>query len=333
MAKPENHGALGAIYIALIIGLLAGCGGSSSDNNIMESLTGSPLLGCADTDSCSSNPILTIDEDRPAQAYIPADYNIATTYPLIIVLHGRGATGPIQALYFDLLDRVDAQQFVLIAPDGTLDIEDRRSWNATPACCAFTPETQAVDDVAYIRGLIEKAAATYSIDPARIGLIGHSNGGFLSLRMACEVSELVTSVVSLAGSTFEDASSCAPATNPVNVLTLHGTQDDTIAYEGGEIFAEIEGIGGVYPGALETIDRYAALAQCTASNTEEGKLDVISSVPGSETDVLSYTGCVDGVDIELWTLQGGSHVPFPWQADALDSMVRWLTDHARETWQ
>ncbi|MEM8561114.1 MAG: alpha/beta hydrolase-fold protein [Pseudomonadota bacterium] len=299
----------------------------------MESLTGSPLLGCTDTGSCTSNPPLTIDETRPAQAYIPTDYDAATSYPLIIVLHGRGATGAIQAFYFGLLERVDRQQFVLIAPDGTLDVSGRRVWNATSACCAFTPETQAVDDVAYIRGLIEQAAATYNIDPARIGLIGHSNGGFMSLRMACEVSELVTSVVSLAGSTFADASSCAPATNPVSVLALHGTDDDTILFDGGEILPGVENAGGKYPGAIETISRYAELAQCSGSSTDRENLDVIASIPGREADILSYTGCVDGVDVELWTLQNGSHVPGPWQPDALDSMVRWLTDHARASWQ
>ena len=36
--------------------------------------------------------------------------------------------------------------------------------------------------MAYIRKLIETAALTYSIDTSRIGLIGHSNGGAMTLR-------------------------------------------------------------------------------------------------------------------------------------------------------
>lgn len=76
--------------------------------------------------------------------------------------------------------------------------------------------------------LFAVTACSNSIDPRRIGLVGHSNGGFMALRMACEASDLVTAVVSLAGSTWKEDSSCAPATFPVNVLTLHGDNDDTI---------------------------------------------------------------------------------------------------------
>lgn len=92
------------------------------------------------------------------------------------------------------------------------------------------------------------------------GLIGRSNGGFIALRMACEASDLVTSVVSLAGSTFDDDSSCAPATHPVNVLALHGDADARILYDGGEKRPVL------YPAAKETIRRFAAAAGCDINN-------------------------------------------------------------------
>ena len=191
---------------------------------------------------------------------IPADYDVNTRYPLVVVLHGRGANGFIQSRYFGLIDRVDSKQFILVRPDGIISSEGLRIWNATPECCATTPEEASVDDVAYISGLIEEAAATYSIDTGRIGLIGHSNGGFMSFTMACEVSELVTSVVSLAGSTFPDVDSCKPANRRVSVLAVHGTADDTVPYEGAF---------GI-PGALKTAERYAMLAGCDTGSPQAG---------------------------------------------------------------
>ena len=313
---------------------LAACS-DSSGGNAMSALAGSPLMGCADIGSCASNPPLQVDAERPAQVHIPADYNTSTRYPLVILLHGFGVNGAIQAAYMGLVDRVESQQFVLVAPDGTENAAGARFWNATEACCAFSPEDKTVDDVAYIRGLIEKAAATYSIDPARVGLIGHSNGGFMSLRMACEVSELVTSVVSLAGSTFAEASSCAPAINPVSVLTLHGTRDDTILYDGLNTGSDEDGDDGgrIYPSAPETIRRFAALAECAPSPVMQAELEVLPTVPGPETDVFVYGDCAPGVDVEFWSMVDGPHIPLPWEQAALDRMVDWVITHSRVEWR
>ena len=50
------------------------------------------LSGCADTQSCASNPTLAIDDARPAEVSIPSDYNTETLYPLVILLHGLAPT-------------------------------------------------------------------------------------------------------------------------------------------------------------------------------------------------------------------------------------------------
>lgn len=305
--------------------LLGACSDSNNSNfaqDVAPPTTG--LTGCADTDSCFSNPELQIGGDRLAQVQIPSNYTTTTRYPLLILLHGLGATGATQSAYLGLNTRVDTKQYVLVTPDGTENSSGTRFWNATPACCAFSDEDRQVDDVTYIRGLIEEAAATYSIDASRIGLFGHSNGGFMALRMACESSDLVVSVVSLAGSTFEDDASCAPATNPVSVLTMHGLQDETIPYAGG-----VFGDGNSFPGALETTRRFAAHADCNSTPAMAPNLDVLGGVVGNETEVLEYTDCADGSDVTLWSLVDGPHIPFPWVDSATDQMVDWIIDHPR----
>lgn len=315
--------AITGIGLACLLSLAA-CGGGGGDGfNLVTNSGPNPLTGCADTDSCASNPDLLIGGERPAQAQIPSNYTTTTRYPLLILLHGFGATGALQSGYLGLNQRVDSKQYILVYPDGTENRNGSRFWNATPACCAFTEEDRMIDDVAYIRGLIEEAAATYSIDPQRIGLVGHSNGGFLALRMACEASDLITSVVSLAGSTFEDDASCVPATNTVSVLTMHGVDDETIFYE-GRVF---DNTG--YPGALETTRRFAAHAGCSSTPVSAGNLDVLGAVAGAETEVLEYTNCADDADVTHWKMVDGIHIPFPWVDSALDMMVDWIIDHRR----
>jgi polyhydroxybutyrate depolymerase len=302
-----------SFLLAVLLALAVGC---SDGNN-----GGAPRLSsCADTGDCAPNPPLVIGGDRPSEVSIPADYDVNTRYPLVVVLHGRGASGLIQSLYFGLIDRVESKQFVLVRPDGTVSSEGRRIWNATPECCATTPEEAEIDDVAYISSLIEEAAATYSIDTSRIGLIGHSNGGFMSLTMVCEASELVTAVVSLAGSTFTDAESCRPAARRVSVLAVHGTADDTVPYEGS----------GSIPGAMETAERFAMLAGCDTGNPQAGEnIDLVGNIDGAETSTVAWPGCLRNTEVELWTIVDGPHIPGPWVQDGLDRFVDWLLDHPR----
>jgi len=312
--------------IAVVVCFLVGC--SDAADSIGESPSPDKALsGCADTSTCASNPPLVLGEDRPAQVMIPSNYTPSTRYPLVIVLHGYSANGIVQAVYLGLDSRVDSRQYVLVSPNGTANANGDRFWNAAPACCAKRASVEdgsggdysQIDDVAYIRGLIEEAAATYSIDTGRIGLIGHSNGGYMTLRMVCEASEYITSAVSIAGSTFENASSCSPATHPVSVLALHGDMDDSVLYEGGLKFGE------PYPGAQETIERFASLSGCDSGNpTVTGQLDIVESIPGPETNALAFPDCAENTRVELWTMVGGPHIPVPWVESALDSFVDWL---------
>ena len=310
------------LLIALMtVATLAACS-DGSDSNVINTDPTFRLSGCADDGSCASNPTLTIGGDRPAMVRIPADYDINTRYPLVMVLHGRGVDGLIQSLYMGLFERVETHQFVLIYPDG-LSINDRKQWRFTPTCCE-TPAEEAdqISDVGYLTGLIEEAAATYSIDVGRIGLIGHSSGGFMSLTMACEASHLVTSLVNLAGSTFVDLEKCLPATERVSVLTVHGDLDDTVFFDGVE---------GAYLSAPAVADRYAVLAGCDTNNpASKPDFDLVGNIEGAETSRTNWPGCLDGTEVEFWKMNGGPHIPGPWVQEGLDAFVEWLLDHRRE---
>lgn len=304
--------------LAALALLTLGACSDGSDSFDVERL----LSGCADTNSCAANPALEIGGERPSTVYIPSDYDPATRYPLVVLLHGFGASGFVQSLYMDMDGSVDEKQWVLVTPDGTENAQGSRFWNATPSCCAFSEEDQMVDDVAYIRGLIEEAAATYSIDTSRVALIGHSNGGFMSLRLACEASDYVTTVLSLAGSTWAEAESCAPATYPVSVLALHGTDDETIPYEGSESRG--------FPGAPETAERFAVLAGCDPEvTTRLEDVDMDGAIAGAETERIRYENCVRGATVELWTMNGSPHIPFPWTELGYNLMHDWLIEHPR----
>jgi polyhydroxybutyrate depolymerase len=141
------------------------------------------------------------------------------------------------------------------------------------------------------------------VDPARVFLVGHSNGAFMAHRYACDRATRVAAIVTLAGMTWKDQSRCG-AGSPVSVLHVHGRNDTTISYGGG---ATPE---GAYPGAVETVGDWAAKDRCNGSLAATGrKLDLDRTIAGDETVEEAYTGCRPGVAVDLWTIEGGGHTP------------------------
>ncbi len=269
---------------------------------------GAPDLGSPDVGDVPVDTSPLDVMDRPASVFVPDDYDAETAYPLVVLLHGYGADSRLQNYYFGTSDRVTDKQFVLVTPDGTKNPAGQRHWNAY-WCCDFYGEN--VDDVGYVTGLIEAAKERYNIDADRVYLIGHSNGGFMSYRMACDV-EQITAIASLAGSGPEQQVDCVGAGN-TSILQIHGTLDDTISYEGSV---------GEYPGAEEMVRRWAERNGCDETPTADGTGDYFTSPAGNDTTREAWSNC-DGGSVALWTIEGGGHIPTP-RDDFRDALLDYL---------
>jgi polyhydroxybutyrate depolymerase len=314
----------------LVVTMAVGCGSTDSGNTAGSGGSGgggeAGMGGAGGTGGrvFSPDPPLKIGPAERAprdNVAIPEDYDPTVSYPLVMVLHGAGVIGHSQAIYFQLFPLVDEKQFILVYPDATQREGGGTSWNSAVA----GTDNGRADDTAYLSGLIEEAQETYNIDAKRVYLLGHSSGGFMSFRMACEASSLFTALASLAGGADADPDDCSPGTPPVSVLVMHGTVDGTVPFEG---------VSGVYAGAIEIAERSAELAGCDpGSPTALDPLDVVKDPEGEpaivETDGLAYTtGCDAGLDTELWTINDGVHIP-TLNAGVGALMTDWLLEHSR----
>ena len=140
---------------------------------------------------------------RPYRAVVSSKYDGGTSVPLLLLLHGYGGTGVFQDTYMGMSALAQGQNFVLATPDGTLDTQNNRFWNATDTCCDWFKT--GVDDVKYLSAIIDQLAFQYRIDPKRIWVVGHSNGGFMAHRLACDRADKIAGIVSLAGAQNLDA--------------------------------------------------------------------------------------------------------------------------------
>lgn len=236
---------------------------------------------------------------RPYDVTQPSSYDPSVPSPLVVLLHGYGATARIQDVYFRISALAEAKNFLVALPNGTKDPLGNPFWNATGACCDFS--LRGVDDVGYLSAVIDDMKQRFNVDPKRIYLIGHSNGGFMAHRLACEIADQIAAIVSLAGAV--DVASCAPS-EPVAVLQVHGDDDKTISYDGGNVFP----FAPEYPSAKTTIATWAEKNGCEEPlEADSEKLDLDGDLPGVDTIVARHE-CTAGA-AELWTIEGGSHSP------------------------
>jgi polyhydroxybutyrate depolymerase len=238
---------------------------------------------------------------RPYTLHVPAGYDASQPAPLLVMFHGYGASGALEEAYFGLTSSSDAHTFLYAYSDGTVDPSGNRFWNATDACCDLYGIP--VDDVQYFDAIVSDIISKYNVDPKRVFVVGHSNGGFMSHRLACDRSSTVAAILSLAGAQWEDTTKCSPS-GTVSVAEVHGDADQTIVYDGG---ATTE---GTYPAAPTTIADWGQKNGCSGALAATGQTyDIDSQLPGNETAVEGFAGCPAGIDVQLWTIHGGSHIP------------------------
>jgi polyhydroxybutyrate depolymerase len=255
--------------------------------------------------------------ERRASLTLPEAHDGRTPLPLVVLLHGYGASAAIEDSYLGLSRAARGRGVYVLLPNGTPDGGGDRFWAATRSL-----EALGVDDVAYLDALLDEASATVPVDPARIALLGHSNGAFMAYRFACAFPERIAALAALAGT--EDAMPvCDTLGARVSALHFHGTADDTILYEGGDFR-----LVGPYVSAEEMTLRWARRNGCADTRTVGAPFDWDDVVPGPETIPAAHDGCPAGVGVELWRMEGAPHIPSP-ATGATVRVLDWLLAHPR----
>jgi polyhydroxybutyrate depolymerase len=275
------------------------------------------LLGVGSCTPSSSNPLVA---GRPYSVMTPKGYDPTKPAPVVVALHGYMDTSTDINDYLQLGPLSDVRGFIYATPEGTRDSVGNQFWNATDACCNY--EGSTVDDVAYLTAVLDDLETKYAVDRSREYFVGHSNGGFMVNRMACDRSSRVAAIISLAGANWFDMTRCR-ATEPVSVLQIHGDADDNVLYDGGTRH-DIP-----YPSAVETVQGWAQRNGCTGPLQDTGqRLDLDTTLAGDETRISAASGCPDAGAAELWTVEGGSHVLFL-GTSAPDLLWSWLAAHPK----
>jgi len=161
--------------------------------------------------------------------HLPPWEKTGTEIPLVVVMHGGGGNGKSAEAMSGFSAKADKEGFIVVYPYGTGEQDDRSlTWNAG-TCCGYAL-FNGVDDVGFIRTLVEELADKYPIDRTKIFATGMSNGGMMAYRLACEASDIFSGIGDVAGAM--NVQSCE-SLRTVSMMIIHGRADLVVLFEGG----------------------------------------------------------------------------------------------------
>lgn len=172
----------------------------------------------AQTDSFMYDGIM-----RNYNVHLPPGFSGSDTLPLVFNLHGLLMNATSQETYSEFSPIADRERFIVVYANGI-----NNSWNTFNI-----PYHGGVDDVGFLSALLDTLHKNYHINLNRVYSTGMSNGGFMSYRLACELSERIAAIASVTGSMTDSMMYYCNPSRPVPVMRIHGTNDLIVNYNGG----------------------------------------------------------------------------------------------------
>ncbi|MBU8892140.1 MAG: dienelactone hydrolase family protein [Bacteroidales bacterium] len=227
-------------------------------------------------------------DQRNYMAYLPDNYNDTLNFPLVIYLHCYGWTAQ-QGMNYTLLNQVaDTSGFIVVSPSAITN------WNSGVGDNARWP-TPNVNDVGFINALIDTVSSHYGIDPERIYACGYSNGGFMSYKLACQLSDRIAAIASVGGiSSTNTVANCNPVRS-MPVLQIHGTEDSWVPISGNTGWYSVD----------QTLSFWTGFNNCVQVDTTI--LQDLDPTDSCTVEKISYTKCSNNISVIYYKVINGGH--------------------------
>ena len=170
--------------------------------------------------------------------YIPQSYNEDIPSPVMLNFHGFGGTAQRHLRNSDMRTLSESKGFILIYPQGTL-LGNYPHWN--PSSIEEGNKSSA-DDLGFIDKLLTTLPEKINIDTSKIYACGYSNGGFFSYGLACNLTNQIAAIGSVAGTMISDTYENCYATVPKPMINIHGANDPIVPYEGAQGLISIRNV-------------------------------------------------------------------------------------------
>ena len=158
--------------------------------------------------------------------------------PVMLNFHGFGGTAERHLRNADMRSLSESKGFILIYPQGTL-LGNYPHWNPSPV---GEGNKSSTDDLGFIDKLLTTLPKKINIDSSRIYACGYSNGGFLSYSLACNLTNQIAAIGSVAGTMLTDTYENCNAYVPKPMINIHGAKDPIVPYQGSTGLVSIDNV-------------------------------------------------------------------------------------------
>ncbi len=238
------------------------------------------------------------DQQRKLVIHFPPSFSQGL--PLVIVLHGGGGNKENVNKVTNFSAVADSENFLVVYPDG---IDNQ--WNDGREYKTLFKKQSEADDVGFISSMIDYLIEKYNINSKSVFVCGISNGGMMSLRIACELTGKINSVASVAANmTPFLLNNCSPS-KPISIMLICGTKDPLVPYNGGKVGLGILKNRGTVLSVEKSIDYWVKLNKCNTSpiviEEDNNKFDKTKAIKKIFSDGLN------GSEVILYTIENGGH--------------------------
>ncbi|MBI1944442.1 MAG: prolyl oligopeptidase family serine peptidase [Deltaproteobacteria bacterium] len=240
----------------------------------------------------ASSTITVGGVERSYHLFVPA--GASPKAPLVVVLHGRFGTAEQVRRHSGMDAEAERRGALVLYPEGV----DRRWNDLRQLTLEPTKRKVGTDDVGFILAVVDRLIAEGKVDPARVYVAGHSNGGFLALTLACTHAERFAGVGVVAATLPKTDCTIARA---LPVMLFHGTADPLVPFAGGGVGRK--GERGLVQSNAETAKVFADKAGCQPP-TRRAPIDR-DPKDGTTVVVEDRAGCSSPVVNVV--VEGGGH--------------------------
>ena len=222
--------------------------------------------------------------------------NLKNNAPLVFVIHGYGDSSKGIQKFTKMDSIADKYGFAVCYPEATVGADSLRSWNVGYS-------NFEVDDIGFISGLASFLQKKYKLSVENTFCTGMSNGGDMTIQMACLKPGLFKAVAPDVGCLMYWLHDSCKIKNIVPIFMINSTDDRTTLWEGEKDYPAIGPNG--YMGTRQMANLFVDLNKCT-----QVKIDTLPDINKEDSSFVvreKHISCTNNTQIWLYSIVGGGH--------------------------
>jgi polyhydroxybutyrate depolymerase len=236
--------------------------------------------------------------ERRYLVFVPR--RVKEAMPVVLAFHGGGGSPRQMEQHTALDDIAEREGFVLAYPESV-----GSNWNDGRGDTFILAQRENINDVEFVRRLLDVLGAEHKIDRGRVFATGISNGAAMSHRLAAEASDVIAGIAPVVGGMAPAIAEAFEPEFPVSILIIQGDSDPFVPIAGGTVVAGRGRARGNVPPMKGVLELYVR----RNGNTGEPVVTTLAAQADDATsvEITKYPDGPGGVKSWCYVVINGGH--------------------------